>query len=128
MRGRARVVVEQDGQGRNVVRELRSQPPLSLLPQRGAVAAGSDTVTVHMVGSATTPLGGDDVVLEVVVGPGASAVLTGVAATLALPGVGRSRLAVRLDVGEGGSLQYLPEPTVVTRRAAHDGTLDARLA
>lgn len=128
MRARARVVVERDCDGRSVVRELRSQPPLSLLPQRGAVAAGSDAVTVHMVGSATAPLGGDDVVLEIVVGPGASAVLTGVAATLALPGRSRSRLAVRLDVGAGGSLQYLPEPTIVTRRAAHDGELDARLA
>ena len=128
MRARARVVVERDCDGRSVVRELRSQPPLSLLPQRGAVAAGSDAVTVHMVGSATAPLGGDDVVLDVVVGPGASAVLTGVAATLALPGRSRSRLAVRLDVGAGGSLQYLPEPTIVTRRAAHDATLDARLA
>lgn len=127
MRARARVVVERDG-GRCVVRELRSQAPLTLMPQRGAVAAGTDAVTVHMIGSATTPLGGDDVALDVVVGPGAAVVLTGVAAALALPGAGgRSRLAVRLDVGAGASAQYLPEPTVVTRRAAHDTTLDVRL-
>lgn len=129
MRARARVVVTVDGStGRSVVRELRSQAPLSLLPQRGAVAAGSTVATVHMVGSATAPLGGDDVELEIVVGPGAAAVLTGVAAALALPGPSRSRSSVRIELAEDARLQYLPEPTVVTRRAAHDGTLEARLA
>ncbi|MGD9530157.1 urease accessory protein UreD [Pseudonocardia sp.] len=127
MRARARVVVERDG-ARCVVRELRSEAPLTLVPQRGAVATGADAVTVHMVGSATTPLGGDDVALDVVVGPGAAVVVTGVAAALALPGAGgRSRLAVHLDVADGASAQYLPEPTVVTGRAAHDTTLDVRL-
>jgi urease accessory protein len=128
VRARARVVIERDVTGRCVVRELRSQPPLTLIPQRGAVAVGSDAVTVHLLSSATTPLGGDDVTLDVLVGPGAALVLTGVAATLALPGVrGRSMLAVRAEVSDGASLQYLPEPTVLTRRAAHDATLDARL-
>ncbi|MGE3285616.1 MAG: urease accessory protein UreD [Pseudonocardia sp.] len=127
MRARARVVVERGPDGRCVVRELRSQAPLSLVPQRGAVAAGADAVTVHMIGSASAPLGGDDVALEVVVETGAAVALTGVAATVALPGAGRSHVAVRLDVGDGASAQYLPEPTVVTRRAAHDTTLDVRL-
>jgi len=127
VRARARLVVERDRDGRNVVRELCHRPPLCLLPQRGAVAAGTDPVTVHMLGSATTPLGGDDVELEVVVGPGASAVLTGVAAALALPGAGRSRLSVRLELAVAAQLQYLPEPTVVTGRAAHDAVLHAHL-
>jgi urease accessory protein len=129
MRGRARVVVERGPDGRSIVRELRSQPPLALLPQRGAAAARSNVATVHMVGSATSPLGGDDVALDVEVGPGADLVLTGVAATLALPGqAGRpSRLVVRLEVGDGAGLQFLPEPTVVTRRADHHGELQAEL-
>lgn len=111
------------------MRELRSQPPLCLMPQRGAVGAAAEAVTVHLLSSATSPLSGDDVALDVVAGPGSAVVLTGVAATLALPGAaGRSRSAVRLDVAEGASLQYLPEPTVVTRRAAHDATMEARLA
>jgi urease accessory protein len=126
---RARVVVERGPDGRSVVRELRSQPPLALLPQRGAAAGCSAAVTVHVVGSATSPLGGDDVGLDVEVGPDADLVLTGVAATLALPGpAGRpSRLAVRLRVADGAGLQYLPEPTVVTRRADHHGELHAEL-
>lgn len=129
MRARARVVVELGPDGRSTVRELRSQPPLALVPQRGAMAARSAVATVHMVGSATSPLGGDDVGLDVEVGPGADLVLTGVAATLALPGqAGRpSRLVVRLQVADDAGLQYLPEPTVVTRRADHHGELHAEL-
>ena len=82
-----------------------------------------------MVGSATSPLGGDDVGIDVEVGPGADLVLTGVAATLALPGqAGRpSQLVVRLQVADGGSLQYLPEPNIVTGRADHHGELYAEL-
>lgn len=130
MLARARVVVECDGSGRTVVRELRSQAPLTLLPQRGTAAARSPVATVHVVGSASTPLGGDDVTLEVEVGPGAELVLTGVAATLALPGQGgavASRLVVRLQVGERAGVQYLPEPTIVTRRAEHHSELHAEL-
>jgi urease accessory protein len=127
---RARVVVECDGSGRSVVRELRSKAALTLLPQRGATAARSPVATVHLVGSATTPLGGDDVGLDVEVGPGADLVLTGVAAALALPGQGRagSRLVVRLQVGECARVRYLPEPTIVTRRAEHHSELYADLA
>jgi urease accessory protein len=127
---RSRVVVECDGSGRTLVRELRSQAPLTLLPQRGATAARSPVATVHLVGSATTPLGGDDVTLEVEAGPGAHLVLTGVAATLALPGQGAaaaSRLVVRLRLGDGASVQYLPEATIVSRRAEHHGELHAEL-
>ena len=130
MRSRARIVVECDGTGRSTVRELRSQAPLTLLPRRGAAAARSPVATVHLVGSATTPLGGDDVELDVEVGPGADLVLTGVAAAVALPAPGTeaaSSLVVRLRVAHGGSLQYLPEPTIVTRRADHHSELHAEL-
>lgn len=129
MRVRARLVVTRDEQGRSVVRELTSQAPLSLLPRRGRATVAPGPVTVHMVGSAATPLGGDDVELVVEVGPGAGLVLTGVAAALALPAQGGepSRLVLQLTVGDGASVQYLPEPTVVTRRAEHSGELHASL-
>jgi urease accessory protein len=130
VRANARVVVERGPDGRSAVRELRSQPPLSLLPQRGVAAARSPVATVHLVGSATSPLGGDDVTLDVEVGPGADLVLTGVAATLALPGQagGPSRLVVRLSVAEAAGVQYLPEPTVVTGRADHRSEVHVDLA
>jgi len=127
---RARLVVECDRDGRGVVRDLRSQPPLCLLPQRGTAAARSPAVTVHVVSSATTPLGGDDVALEVVVGAGAQLVLTGVAAALALPaqdGRAASRLVVRLEVGDRARVQYLPAAMVITRRADHHSELHVAL-
>ncbi|MCE0764529.1 urease accessory protein UreD [Pseudonocardia kujensis] len=129
MHARAVLTVERGAGGRSVVRELRSQSPLSLVPRRGTAAAADPAVTVHMVGSASTPLAGDDVELDVRVGPGADLVLTGVAAAVALPGTDRpSSLALRFTLGEDASVQYLPEPTVVTARAHHHTLLHARLA
>ncbi|WP_346274082.1 urease accessory protein UreD [Pseudonocardia sp.] len=85
-------------------------------------------MTVHMVGSASTPLAGDDVELDVRVGPGADLVLTGVAAAVALPGLERpSSLTMRFEIGEDASLQYLPEPTVINARAHHRTALSAEL-
>lgn len=128
MRARAVLTVELDAGRRSVVRELRSQAPLSLVPRRGTAAAHDEAVTVHIVGSACTPLAGDEVELDVRVGPGASLVLTGVAAAVALPGAGRSSSAhLRFAVAAGASLQYLPEPTVVTARADHRIRLDVEL-
>lgn len=109
---------------RTVVRELRSQAPVSLVPQRGT-AARDGPLTVHLVGSAAGPLGGDDVGLEVLVGPGAEVVVVGVAAAVVL--AGRSRLAVSFAVADGGTLVYRPEPTVVTHRADHTVDLHAVL-
>jgi len=111
---------------RTVLRELRSMAPLTLFPKRntGRVAV------VHLVNSATSPLGGDELLLTVHVGPGASLRLSGVAATLALPGLHgeTSRSVVDISVAEGGSLEYLPEPTVVTARAQHVAELRCSLA
>jgi urease accessory protein len=128
MRARTVLTVERGPDGRSLVRELRSQSPLSLVPRRGTAAAGESAVTVHMVGSASTPVAGDDVELDVGVGPGADLVLTGVAAAVALPGLEKpSSLTIRFEIGEDASLQYLPEPTVITARAHHHTALHARL-
>lgn len=127
------VVVARDG--RSVVTTLRAQSPLALVPRRGVTGASRSDAVVHLVGSASTPLAGDDVTLTVTVGAGAHLTLTGVAAAVALPG-GRSadraarpsRTVLRCSVGDGGSLTYLPEPTVVTGRAHHETVLDVVLA
>lgn len=116
-------------EGRTVVTALRAQAPLALVPRRGVAGAAAAEAVVHLVGSASTPLAGDDVELTVTVGPGAHLVLTGVAAAVALPGAGRpSRTVLRATVADGGSLTYRPEPTVVTARADHETVLDVRLA
>ncbi|MGW5720832.1 urease accessory protein UreD [Amycolatopsis sp. NPDC003865] len=125
MKAHARLTACFDGT-RTVLRELRSMAPLTLFPRRG----GGPTAVVHLVNSATSPLGGDELLLTVRVGPGASLRLSGVAATLALPGLHGepSSSTVDIEVAEGGSLEYLPEPTVITSRARHAAVFRASLA
>ncbi len=125
MRAEARLEVEHRG-GRDVVRVLRSAAPLTLIPARGT----SGPAVVHLVGSAASPLGGDELALTVRVGPGAALVLTGIAAAVALPGPhgAPSHSLVDLRLAEGASAEYLPEPTVVTARARHRAELAADLA
>jgi urease accessory protein len=124
MRADARLVAEYRD-GRTVLRELRSMSPLTLVPKRR-----SGDAIVHLVNSATAPLGGDELTLTVRVGAGARLRLSGVAATLALPGhrAGGSRSTVVIEVECGGQFEYLPEPTVVTSRARHTAELFATLA
>ncbi|MDP9452947.1 MAG: urease accessory protein UreD [Actinomycetota bacterium] len=107
--------------GRTVLSELRSAPPLSLRP-----AAGS----LWMVGTAAGPLAGDRVELELDVGPGARLTLRSTAAAVALGGHGRpaSELLVDAQVGPGGELRWLPEPTVATAGARHLMAARVRLA
>ena len=125
MRARACLTVELDARGHSVVRRLRSAAPLRLVPGRRARDA-----TVRLVNSAAAPLGGDDLELTVLVGPGATLTLAGVAATLALPGsrAEPSRFAVRIELAERATARYLPEPTVITARAWHESCLHAELA
>jgi urease accessory protein len=126
VKAHARLTACFDG-SRTVLRELRSMAPLTLFPRRGG---RGPTAVVHLVNSATSPLGGDDLLLSVHVGPGASLRLSGVAATLALPGLhGEGSVStVDMVVEEGGSLEYLPEPTVITARARHTAVFRAMLA
>ncbi|MGW7536329.1 urease accessory protein UreD [Amycolatopsis sp. NPDC054798] len=125
MKAHARLTVALDG-GRTALRELKSMAPLTLVPRR---QRGPGAV-VHLVNSATAPLGGDELRLEIHVGAGAELKLSGVAATLALPGLREvpSLSTVEVVVEDGGSFEYLPEPTVVTARAEHVAVLRADLA
>ncbi|MFL6127325.1 urease accessory protein UreD [Actinophytocola sp.] len=127
MKAHAHLAVERDAAGRAVVRTLRSAAPLTLIPARGP--AGVEPL-VHLVNSAASPLGGDELTLTVHVGPHACLTLTGIAATIALPGPHgeRSRTTVHLEVAEGATVRYLPEPVVITRRARHESLLTVTLA
>ena len=122
MKAHALLEVERDAAGRSVVRTLRSAAPLTLIPARGRPV-------VHLVNSAASPLGGDELTLTVRVGPGACLTLTGIAATVALPGPhgGQSHSTVHMELSDGATVEYLPEPTVITRRADHTSLLRVTL-
>jgi len=123
VKAHAHLTVELDAAGRSVVRTLRSAAPLTLVPVRGEPV-------VHLVGSAASPLGGDELTLTVRVGPGACLTLAGIAATVALPGPHgeESHTTVHIELGEEATVAYLPEPTVITRRARHESLLTVTLA
>lgn len=101
---------------------------LPVLRASGALAARlTGPGTVHLVGTAAGPLGGDTVDLHVRVEAGARLTLRSVAASVVLPAAaaGPSTTTVALDVA--GDLDLALEPTVVTARAEHVALLLARL-
>ena len=85
---------------------------------------------VLLVGSAAAPVGGDALVLDVVVGPAARLSLGTVAATMAWPGPhdAWSSQGVTADVGERGHLCWTPEPMVAVAGCRHRSSTTVRLA
>jgi urease accessory protein len=100
---------------------LASQAPLVLRRTPDAV---------YLVGGAAGPLGGDSLSLSITVGSGAFLRVRTAAASIALPGLDglESILRVAISVGEGGRLEYLPEPVVVTDGARHATFVSVTLA
>lgn len=86
--------------------------------------------TVHLIGTAATPLGGDEIEVTLVVRPGARLVVRSVAATIALPSASTpmSLAHWRFEVGSGGELDFDPEPTIVAGGARHHTVSTVRLA
>lgn len=84
--------------------------------------------TVHLIGTAATPLGGDCITVRVDVGPGARLIIRSVAASVVLPGGARpdSNAHWHIDVGDGGFLDIDTEPTVIAAAAIH--TVRTRIA
>jgi urease accessory protein len=126
MRARARVVATGDDRGGTRLETVRSEPPLVLRATPEAL---------YLVGGAGGPLGGDDLRLDIEVGPGARLVIRTAAASVAQPGRGPepSTVQVRATVAAGGMLHWLPEPVVAARGCDHHMTAtislhgDARL-
>ncbi len=69
---------------------------------------------VYLVGGAAGPIGGDELSIDLEIGPGATLAVASTAAMIALPGrdSAPSTLRVRVRVRTGGTLKWLPEPTV----------------
>lgn len=115
MRAHARIVAEADGRGGSRLTRLRGESPLLLRQTPGPVT------TVHLVGGAAGPLGGDELRLDIHVGPDAALCVRSVAASIALPGRHgeQSCLTVNATVAAGGSLHWLPEPTIAAAGCHH---------
>ncbi|BCY13707.1 urease accessory protein UreD [Actinoplanes sp. L3-i22] len=118
MKAEARIVAETDGRGGTRLAVLRGQSPL-LLRRTGPRTTGG--VTVHLVGGAAGPLRGDELRLDIEVGPGAWLELLSVAAQLALPGrpAPASRLTITATVAAGGTLRWIPEPLIAAAGCDH---------
>ena len=116
MIARAAVSAVTDGRGGTRMATLRSEVPLALRQTPHGV---------FLVGAAGGPLGGDEVTLDIDVGPGASLAVRTAAASVVLPGPLPSRLVLRARVAAGGSLVWHPEPTVAARGCRHQ--VEARI-
>ncbi len=118
MRTEVEVVAAPDGRGGTATTVLRSAGALAARRTGDRRTPGA-AATVHLVGTAAGPLGGDRLHLRVVVLAGASLVLRGVAATLALPhrDGGHATLALEVEVGEAARLDVALQPVVVARGA-----------
>lgn len=85
--------------------------------------------TVHLVSTAMTPLGGDEVTVRVTVGQGARLTVRSVAATVALPGRATRASTSRwlVEVAAGGVLEVDCEPLIVAADADHTTTTEVTL-
>jgi urease accessory protein len=103
------------------ITKLRSEPPLVLC---------ETTAGLMMLGAAAGPLGGDRWALRVCVGSGCDASISSVAATVAQPGLSAeaSRFEIDADVESQASLEWCPEPLVVSASATHRTRINVELA
>ncbi|MGK4908883.1 urease accessory protein UreD [Streptomyces albus] len=123
----ARITAAPDGRGGTALPLRSGEGPFALRRTR---SADPSCARVTLVGAMSAPLGGDRLAIETVVEPGAALRVDGSAATLALPGrtAEPARYDVRLDVGEGGRLHWLPEPLISVRGSELHQSIRAELA
>ncbi|MBP2192336.1 urease accessory protein UreD [Nocardia goodfellowii] len=114
--------------------ELRIVAARGSLPEIHAVGGLSARRTapdqVHLIGTAATPLGGDELDIRIVVGAGARLTVRSVAASIALPSVATplSSAHWHFEIGPGAELDFDPEPTIVAGGARHHTRTTVRLA
>ncbi|WP_077194319.1 urease accessory protein UreD [Streptomyces lydicus] len=109
----ARIVARADAAGATRLPVLDGDGPLALR----RIRAGAGQARVCVVSAMSAPLGGDRLALEATAEAGTALHVTAAAATVALPGrTGETATYdVRLTVGEGARLDWLPEPLISAR-------------
>ncbi|MEV2222339.1 urease accessory protein UreD [Nocardia vinacea] len=111
--------------------EVRIVAAVGTLPEihasGGLAARRTGPDTVHLIGTAATPLGGDELDIEIVVGGGARLVVRSVAATIALPSTRTPLSSAHWHFDVAGELDFDPEPTIVAGGAHHHTVTEVRL-
>lgn len=111
--------------------EVRIVAAVGTLPEihasGGLAARRTGPDTVHLIGTAATPLGGDELDIEIVVGAGARLVVRSVAATIALPSTHTPLSLAHWHFDVAGELDFDPEPTIVAGGAHHHAVTEVRL-
>ena len=119
MKAHARVAVSASSDGTTRYDELRSDAPMLLRPVNEAL---------YIVGGAASPLGGDDLRLEIELQSGVSLVVRSTAASLARRGIHElsSMMSISAHLAEKASLWWLVEPAVACFGCDHyvDVTVD----
>lgn len=82
-----------------------------------------DGTTLWLVGSGAAPVGDDHIRVRVDVGPGVAVAVRSVAATIAYAASGAgTRWDTEIHVADGATLDWRPEPVILTERARHAAT------
>ncbi|MFG2681096.1 urease accessory protein UreD [Streptomyces sp. NPDC048392] len=110
VRASARILARGDGRGGTALPVLEGEGPLAVRRTRGSGAEAR----VMLVGAMSGPLGGDHFTVAAEAVKGARLRIGSAAATLALPGQVKAgaRYDVRLTVGDGAELRWLPEQLI----------------
>lgn len=103
------------------------KPPRLTRMRHGAPFAWRPTAgAVYLVGTAATPVGDDEVTIDIDVEPGADLLLRTSAATVAWGGEATTQ-SITATVGHGARLRWQPEPMIATGRCAHRQIVEIRL-
>ena len=121
---KGRIEIERRGGRSRLARLFQEGAAKIRLPDTGADPL--EAVLINMAGGLT---GGDRIAWEVSAGTDARAVITTQACEKVYRALaGHAEVDVRLGVGEGGFLGWLPQETIVFDRAAFSRRLDVELA
>jgi len=118
MQARAELIVHVDGRGQTRPTTMLGEAPLLLR----VTVCDHDALTIHLVGGAAGPLGGDRLSTRVDVGAGACLRVRSVAASMAQPGrVPGSASEARVDVtvASNAALHWHPQPLVSVAGSNH---------
>ena len=117
MEARAELVVRVDERGRTRPTTVFGEAPLLLR----VTDHDDEALTVHLVGGAAGPLGGDRLSTDIEVGDGAKLRVRSVAASLAQPGSrgDASEARVAVDLAPNATLDWHPQPLISVAGSDH---------